>query len=483
MQPTARGQAVPHSEKHFWNGPYVLRRWIYFWAALVGIAWFTPDSFGILLCGGIALHSLRGTRQSVEALGIIAFLLILGKTDVSLGRWLVLFAAFGRMVWDGLLGGQPRSRLTYPLLLFFTTILLFSVLRSPFPLVSGLKVTTFTLGAMVTVTGFYRTRHLKEYWLSWLFTLGVFILLASIPLYGLGAGYAKNDTGFQGILVHPQTFGPVLAPITALLTGLYFLRQRTSWIVLICMGLGWAGMYFSLSRTSILAVLLAAAVMAAIGFTLKANTWAVDLGRALGRPLVMIGMLVVLSMGVLQWTNVQSKLESFLAKDDGGTSLTESLEASRGGLMDKSMANFWDQPLTGIGFGVPSDPEQFDKNLERGPYGIPLSASVEKGFMPTAVLEETGIIGAGLTILLLVVLFIPTIGHPDPTLFWVMATCLLVNFGEMVFFSMGGMGFFFWIVMGFCHAAALTAQDPRPVPRPVAQGRRPVYTRQPQRVR
>jgi hypothetical protein len=129
------------------------------------------------------------------------------------------------------------------------------------------------------------------------------------------------------------------------------------------------------------------------------------------------------------------------------------------------MANFWDHPLTGIGFGAPSDPARFANQLERGPYGIPLSASVEKGFMPTAVLEETGIIGAALTILLLLALFVPILRHPDPTLFWVATTCLLVNFGEMVFFSIGGMGFFFWFVMAFCHVAALqeSEQGPRAV--------------------
>lgn len=439
----------------------MLRGWIYFWVVLAALAWFTPSSFGLVLCGGIALHSLRGTRHSVEALGMIAFLIILGKTGVSLGRWLVLFAASGRMLWDSVFGGKPMPRLVYPLLLFFVVILLLSILASPFPLVSGLKLTVFTLGVAVTVTGFYRTRHLKDYWLSWMFTLGAFILLASIPLYGLGAGYAENGVGFQGILTDPQTFGPVLAAITALLTGLYLFRQRTSWIVLLCVGLGWIGMYFSLARTALLAILLAGAVTAAVGFSLRPNTWAVDFGRSLSRPMVMIGGLVVLSTGALQWTAAQSEVESFLAKGGGNASPIQALERARGSRMDRSVANFWEKPLTGIGFGVPSDPTRFERRLERGPYGIPLSASVEKGFMPTAVLEETGIVGAVLTLVLLIVLFAPVVQYPDPTLFWVIATCLFLNFGEMVFFSVGGMGFFLWFVMAFCHVAALGMSEQR----------------------
>jgi hypothetical protein len=391
----------------------------------------------------------------VEALGMIAFLIVLGKTDFFLGRWLILFAALGRMIWDGAFGGKSIPRLTYLLLLFFAAMLPLSMLSSSFPLISGLKLTTFTLGTVITATGFYRTRHLADYWLSWLFTLGVFILLASLPLYGLPAGYSVNGVGFQGILTHPQTFGPMVAPITALVAGLYFFRQRTSWIILLCVGLGVVGMYLSLSRTSLLAFLLAGGVTAALGFSFKPDTWAVDLGRTLGRPTVMLGVLTALALVALQWTTIQSDLVSFLAKDSGTVSPVQALEASRGDLMSTSMANFWENPLTGIGFGAPSDPVGFAQGIERGPYGIPLGASVEKGFMPTAVLEETGLIGAFLTIALLIFLFMPAVQHPDPTLFWVMATCLLLNLGELVFFSVGGMGFFLWFVMSFCHVSTL----------------------------
>lgn len=455
MQATVRTQGPPRSSGDIWEGPYILRKWAYLWVSLTALAWVLPYSFGLLICGGVALHGLRGTRESAEAIGILAFLIILGKTDISLGRWVVLFAAFGRMIWDGVFGGKPAPRLLYALLAFFFVVLVLSVFASRFPLVSGLKVTSFTLGVGTTTTALFRTRHIRDYWLSWLFTLGVFILLASIPMYGSEAGYGVWGAGFQGILVDPQTFGPVMAAITALLTGLYFFRGRTPWLVLICVGLGWIGVYLSLARTGLLALLLAGGIATALGFAFKPETWANDLSRALGRPVVMVGLLAVLALSALQWTAVQSEVESFLAKDDGSASPIQALERSRGALMSRSMANFWEKPLTGIGFGAPSDPTDFAQEIERGPYGIPLSASVEKGFMPTAVLEETGIVGALLTIILLIVLFVPVVRHPDPTLFWVMATCLLVNLGEMAFFSVGGLGFFLWFIMAFCHMAAL----------------------------
>jgi len=456
MEATVRAQKAPRSSGGIWEGPYILRKWAYFWAILVVVAWGTPSSFGLLICGGVALHSLRGPRQTVEALGILAFLIVFGKTGISLGRWLVLFGAAGRTIWDGFFGGESVPRILYPLFFFFFGVFALSILASRFPVVSGLKVTSFTVGVGVTITAFYRTRHLRDYWLSWIFTLSIFILLASIPFYGLGPGYARNGAGFQGILTHPQTFGPVAASITAFLTGLYFFRDRTHWIVLLCVGLGWLGVYFSLSRTALLALLLAGGTAAAIGVSFKPDTWSADLAHTLNRPLVLVSLFAVLSLSALQWTAIQSKLESFLAKRGGGdVSLVQTLERSRGNLMSRSMVNFWEKPITGIGFGAPSDPSRFEGHLERGPFGIPLSASVEKGFMPTAVLEETGLVGAALTLLLLFFLFAPVVQHSDPTLFWVMGTCLFVNFGEMVFFSIGGMGFFLWFLIAFCHVAAL----------------------------
>jgi hypothetical protein len=41
---------------------------------------------------------------------------------------------------------------------------------------------------------------------------------------------------------------------------------------------------------------------------------------------------------------------------------------------------------------------------------------------------------------------------------------LLINLGEMVFFSVGGMGFYLWIIMAFCYTYAASAQGSHPVP-------------------
>lgn len=450
-----------------WVRPQILRPWLYFLIGVLILTTFAPYSLGTIICIPIALYVFRGPRQTVEALTVLAVLILVARVDISLGRWLVLLAALLRLVWVGLLGGLSFPKVLNPLLVFAVTVFFFSLLWSAFPLVSVLKVATFTVGASAALTSLYQTRQLRDYWLSWFYTLGIFIIFASLPMFLLPGGYARNEAGFQGILSHPQTYGPVLAPITAMLSSLYLFRGDRSWLVKIGALLGWIGMYLSLSRTSLAAALLAFGLVVGIGMLFKTNTWGRSVNRAIANPAIMAGAFLLVIVAGLQWTTLQERVSEFMFKDDAASSVSDVLVASRGYRMNASMANFRSAPMTGIGFGIPSDPESLRPRVSQEFMGLPIGASVEKGFMPSAVLEETGIPGAFLVTLLLFALFAPVVRHPDPMIFWMMASCLLVNFGEMVFFSVGGMGLYFWIVMAFCHVSVL--QDgPFAPPQPAA---------------
>src|SRR5262249_33043058 len=84
--------------------------------------------------------------------------------------------------------------------------------------------------------------------------------------------------------------------------------------------------------------------------------------------------------------------------------------------------------------------------------GLPLSAPVEKGFLPTAVLEETGIFGAIFFALFLFSAMRLVVRRGDIVLAWIFFTCLFVNVGEMIFFSAGGLGLYIWLLMGWAAA-------------------------------
>jgi O-antigen ligase len=121
---------------------------------------------------------------------------------------------------------------------------------------------------------------------------------------------------------------------------------------------------------------------------------------------------------------------------------------SRGANIKTQWENFLASPLLGHGFGV--YPGGIPEKKIVYFMGIPISASTEKGFLPTAALEETGIVGALLLMALLISLGRQVYRQYDPRWLAMYFACLFVNFGESVFLSSGGLGLFFWILIGLC---------------------------------
>jgi hypothetical protein len=86
--------------------------------------------------------------------------------------------------------------------------------------------------------------------------------------------------------------------------------------------------------------------------------------------------------------------------------------------------------------------------------GVPVSASSEKGFMPTAMLEEVGLFGTLLVVLIMLAISIPVLRLGRFPVVWTYFAALLINVGAAVFFSLGGVGFFMWLMIGFCYGQA-----------------------------
>lgn len=140
-----------------------------------------------------------------------------------------------------------------------------------------------------------------------------------------------------------------------------------------------------------------------------------------------------------------SKLTSYLFKGSGATSFIEAANASRGHLVEKMYWNIQEKPWTGIGFGIASESENME--VERDPVlGLPLGAPVEKGVLPVAVLEELGLVGA-LAVLGWLLVMLRRSARAGVQQFSVVVTLLLVNFGESMFFSVGGMGMLLLILL------------------------------------
>lgn len=439
------------------GGPPLIKGFFWLLTAMVLVLHFVPGS-GIVVFIAITIHSLRGSRQALESMTLLAFLLIVNKAvapvDISAFRWLVLFAAFGRVMWDSFMMGGKQTPFVAVIILFSISIGFLSLLTSYIPLVSILKITSFALALLTVFMAAAKTQHLHVHWNRWFTTFAFFVVVASVPLYLMDAGYQRNGVGFQGILTHPQTFGAVMAMFTAFFTGRLLFEGELSKVTLFGAICGWFGIFASLARTALLAVLLGLIALSVLGYFVVQN-WRPQISRALSLWYVQLGIIAFMAVSVLQFSAISESIQDFLTKDAGtDASITESLMSSRSYLINRSMANFRSSPLTGIGFGVPSDFSY--GRVQTGAFGLPVGASVEKGFMPSAVLEETGIVGAILVLIMLTLLFRPLVRVGRIPMFWMASVAVLVNLGEMVFFSVGGMGMLVWIVLAFTYTDAIT---------------------------
>ena len=118
---------------------------------------------------------------------------------------------------------------------------------------------------------------------------------------------------------------------------------------------------------------------------------------------------------------------------------------SRGILVSPMVDNIIKQPM-GIGFGVSSCTECMNVVVDPV-FGIPISAPIEKGTLPIALMEEVGFFGLLLFCIWVLTIFRIALVNRK-LLLPVFFTILLINLGENMLFSPGGFGMFVLIMLG-----------------------------------
>ena len=69
-----------------------------------------------------------------------------------------------------------------------------------------------------------------EYMQRWILGFLLTVAILSIPTYFFPeVAFRRSGTGFQGIINHPQIFGPVMAILGALILGKLLIEKRPSW--------------------------------------------------------------------------------------------------------------------------------------------------------------------------------------------------------------------------------------------------------------
>ena len=384
----------------------------------------------------LAINTLRGPVGIIQSFAILSVFQLINpgiiSPEIHFLKWLVFaFPAPNLLVslWNGKWKSLDKIIVIYGLLLFP-----FAVLGSQNITISGLKFISFFYGILCLRLSFEYSFKDKTYWTNWFQCFFIAVLILSYLIFFTELGFLRNGRGFQGIFNHPQVMG-VMGGIMAV-WFLYYQQTSGKIFPLFLAFMALILVFISLARIGLL-IIFGAWIIHWISMIIKKKSF--NLNHS---PIsFLIISLIIFVFVLLFWEDSWIWLRNFFLKRTIELSLTESFWESRGRLITSSLSGFKEFPLTGIGLGVGIDSESAQNIM-----GIPVSFPIEKGFMPTALLEEFGILGTLTTIIFLIIL-LKSISASFELLFW---STLLINFGEYIFFSMGGLGLIQWILIIFC---------------------------------
>lgn len=397
----------------------------------------------------LASYALAGRAQAIQALALSWLFTMISPgiapeaSLASVGRYAVLAGAAASVLlrsrWDAGPRGFQINRVVLLTLVLGAGFIVHSLLFSPMQDVSILKAVSWTVAFSTLLSAWSglapeaRQRLERQ-----LFGALVVLMLVSLPLLATELGFLRNGTGFQGVLNHPQAFGPVMALLAAWLGSRILAEPRPPWRLVGLFGMALALIVLSETRTAGLGLVLGTGLAVLAGRVLARRRLRNFLpGLRSGRVRAMIGLMLIGLL--LAGPMLGSKLAEYVTKRSDSNSLAEAYERSRGGKIEEMWTNIRAHPLRGIGFGIASDP--YEMEVSRDPVlGLPTGAAVEKGVVLLAVWEELGLPGLLAVLAWLWLLLRRSARNGGFAALAVCLTALFMNFGESVLFSPGGFG-------------------------------------------
>ncbi|MBN1140894.1 MAG: hypothetical protein JXB25_03725 [Deltaproteobacteria bacterium] len=426
---------------------------------------FIHEQLAVIAYLLIFLLIFFGAKQAIQALSLHFIILFLNPAIwsqpswLNVMRWIVLFLAGIRII--PLLTIKSFVRYVFPLLVFMTMVIFLSYFASPYFNISVLKVVNFAFYASVVLIA-YNSLKIEELeqLKKWFICIGVVIIFISIPTLAVPKiGYFRNGTGFQGIFNQPQLFGTFLTPIIGFLFSDILLKEnKTRILKSIIFFLGLLLIYFSRSRTALMAFLLCMGITVLISISLQS----IGLKKIIDslssfKIIFRVGILLVFLVAISFHPSFSEKIDQFWLKTSERGSVSAAFHESRGQGVVFCWNRFLKRPWTGNGFGI--DVAHKNQRNIKTFMGIPISAAAEKGFLPVAFLEEVGILGLLFFLPFLASFIWSALSTKDVRLMAVFSACLFVNIGEAVFFSSGSLGGYLWLLMGLSTAGGWSRQQ------------------------
>ena len=404
----------------------------------------TADFSYLILAG----YALLGRQQIIEAL-LLSWLFSMISPKIipfaeyeSFFRYIIILACFFSILLRA--NFKKVHKLTFVTFGLGIFLILHAVFFSQVPIISFLKALNWIFVIVILLLAWQGMDSLEyEDTKKWTKRFLLIILLLSIPTLLIPKiGFSVNSRYFSGILNHPQAFGMTATILGAIFIGQLSAQNRPTLlpviITIICISLT----IISGSRTAGLALLLAVIISSLLFpiltirkikslFNFKKNKFLIII--------IFLLLIIILSPFIFDLISI------FMTKTNQSTvdNIMDAFIKSREVLYIPMIDNILESPLRGIGFGLASDLTNMDIKYFRS---IPVSAPIEKGVLPLAILEEVGVFGFIFIIIwiLLLVRYSIANGFSDTI---VLLTILLFNLGEAGLFSPNGYGMLYLVIL------------------------------------
>lgn len=400
----------------------------------------------------LAAYSIAGSRQTLEAFVLSWFITLINPAispDVQFGEFgryiIVLAAATSSALRFAEKDTLKISKSMLIVYLFGILLLLHSIFVSQMPTISILKATAWLLvvGSILAAANSLTTHSIAVTERN-IFGFLIVVVVSGVILIPTTAGFLRNGSGFQGLLNHPQVFGTLCAILLVRYLSMeighskFNAKNSITTVLLIYL------IFLSQNRTALISVVISIFPIIFLSIISGKNIGS-NLGGILSRKSLIMALIFPLFL-LLSWGSLSDVVTSFMVKTTSVTdvSLIDQYQTSRGFLLERSISNILNHPIYGIGFGVPS--VEYDQPPTLDPiFGLPISFPVEKGNAFVAIIEETGLL-LGSSLIAWLIYRVVRSARFDITAVMLSTVCLVVNFGEAVFFSPGGQGILILVI-------------------------------------
>ena len=316
-----------------------------------------------------------------------------------------------------------RHNILILLSIFVFTVSASSLFTSSYPITAIFKLFSFAIPFYAVIVGVESTG--KDYdWNDFLLSIFNIVFILSLIVIPF-PNFRTINLNFQGVFNHVNMFG-IMSPlyITTLLNSKRYATKPVIRIVLISMTLYMATL--SASRTGLFTCIVVILIYCI--FTVKNGI--IKIFAIISAILVF--SLLVIDTSTLSTTDFGKSILKFIYKNDSAYS---SVLQSRELQFSFSLNKFAKNNMFGCGFMVPYVKGYSDLLLH-------FDLVMEPGNIFLSVLGDTGILGLVLFSLLL----ISILGRKISKLY-IFIAAILINFGEMVFFSTNNIAPIIWVLL------------------------------------